>query len=786
MRKVLLFALVLFLFSPSFAQFVDVSAVSPFYPSVQKLEKSEIIKVPANGKFNGKGDLDKYQLAYILNQILQYSGRGRLIEGRSLDEFYDDVQQSHYAYGAIRNLMKLGIFDISASNKFSGSTKIDRYSFYSYMAAFLEWIEGKMLPLAPPDSIYSDVYADHFSFPYIQKLVGAGLLDGKGELDGDKLIIRYEMAVFVSRILDYYQPSGEASAEIEEKTEEKVSSGYKDVLADHYASEAIAELVGTNILLPGEGRMFYGYSLINRYFLVDLTSNIIEKIVVGEEGELELANSARGYKDISASNFAYRSIQKLIGAGVIPPGDRKELFHGDRRITRYQMAFFVFSAIERVFADAVVFKAAHSSFGYGDVPEDYYVYKTIQKLIWLGVLEGGQDREFHGEEYVDRYELCFFMVNLMKTLYLKLGELEEVALKMPVGYGFGTYLSSSVTASQTLTNEAFGTATNSLYASQSMILSINRALNRDVFAYASLYTNYYFGGGTTYPYLYESYILVNKAPFVHQLGRTSLYQGYTPFGYSLFVDSAASSSMLDTVFVNYDHHLFNLNTGIGKLAYVGDITTDSNFGTLSISPKFPDLLSWLDVSLGTSLITDIPDPDYTTTLSSRVGQGYGGLKISFLSNFEFTAETARLSFSDQSVLSTVGYSSKEGFDASQYSLTYYLDNFDFNFSIGYQMLGDDYYLSLLANPAAFTGVEQGTESWHGKIKYSPSSSVYSWYIDLTSVLRDGENINNTIYGYYSYKLFDAAYLSLSVSDFMDNTVADQDSISLSSSLSLSF
>lgn len=42
------------------------------------------------------------------------------------------------------------------------------------------------------------------AYIYIQKLVGAGLLDGKGNFEGNKLVNRYEIAIFAARVLDYY------------------------------------------------------------------------------------------------------------------------------------------------------------------------------------------------------------------------------------------------------------------------------------------------------------------------------------------------------------------------------------------------------------------------------------------------------------------------------------------------------------------------------------------------------------------------------------------------------
>ncbi|MEE8637908.1 MAG: S-layer homology domain-containing protein, partial [Candidatus Margulisiibacteriota bacterium] len=401
-KAIIIFILAVFLVSPSFAQFMDIPKGHEAQAAVQKLLRNKIIELPPSRKFNGSSAVDMYQMAFILDRLLGYAGKLKEIEAQPLEEFYVDVPPGHYAHKAVRDLVKFGLFVVPDSKKFNGAAKLDRYTFYSYFAAFIERIEGKSLPAAPPGSGYADVKVGHPAYIYIQKLVGAGLLDGKGDLEGNKPMSRYEMAIFVAGFLDFY-----AREEVEEKAE---WMGYTDLPKGHFAHQAIDELVEVGILPPGEGRKFYGDDYINRYFLVDFISKIIEKIVVGEEGELPLASPARSYKDVSFSNFAYRSTQKLIELGVIPAGNRVELFYGDRKISRYQMVYFVLTAIEDVLSDVIGFQTASPSLGYGDVPPDHFVYETIQKLIWLGVLEGGEERRFSGEEFVTRYELCYFTV----------------------------------------------------------------------------------------------------------------------------------------------------------------------------------------------------------------------------------------------------------------------------------------------------------------------------------------------------------------------------------------
>jgi hypothetical protein len=430
-QAIIFFLIIAFLATPSFASFVDVPKENQAAPAVRKLLETGIIKLSPDRKFNGRSPVTMYQLAVVLDQIIDKSGKRVAVEAMPLGDFYTNIPRNHYAYPAVKDLVKLGVFSVPKSRKFSGNLKLSRIGFYSYLAAFLERLEGKGLPLAPPDSVYADLSKNHPAYIYIQKLVGAGLLSGKGKFRENMIINRYEMAIFVNRILDYY-------LQLEAKEKAEASIGYIDIPENHYARGAIDELITAGILSPGEGRRFYGDTLITRYYLVDLTAKAIEEVILQEE--IPLAPFARSYKDVPVSHYAYPSIQKLITLGVIPPGNRAELFYGDRKISRYQMVYFSFSAVEYMLRDIIAFPPAHSSLGYRDVPVDYFVFEIIQKLIWLDVLEGGLDKRFNGDDYVDRYEFCSFTVDLIEAVFKKIEELEEAVYEKPVGVGFDVYL----------------------------------------------------------------------------------------------------------------------------------------------------------------------------------------------------------------------------------------------------------------------------------------------------------------------------------------------------------
>ncbi|MDD5593416.1 MAG: S-layer homology domain-containing protein, partial [Candidatus Margulisbacteria bacterium] len=654
-KKEIFVVLVLICFAlPCLAEFIDISAGQPAYPAVKKLVANGIITVPANNKFNGNDSLTLYQLAVIMDKLIERAGQLKEIEARPLEDFFVDVPPSHYAYKAVADLVKLGVFTVSGQKRFEGKALVNRYAFYSYYALFLEKITDSALP-ASATAIYLDLKPDNPSYVFVKKLIAAGLLNGYGIFSGDQTVDRNEMAVFTTKVLDHL--SGRVKGAEKKAPAEAAVSEYSDIPEGNYAGPAVNELVGEGILTPGPDRKFYGDYLINQYLLVDFVSRVLEKILVGETGELTTANPALAYKDVPPGNFAYRSVQKLIKLGVIPAGEQRELLYGDRKINRYQMIFFTLAAIERALADVIKFKTAEPTLAYSDVPPDHFAYETVQKLVWLGVLEGGPNNKFNGGEYVNRYELSFFTVNLIKAIFLKLKEIETPAREKPVEYGFKTFLTTQLDASQIVNGKGPGQTLTNASALQTIRLSVERSLGQDVSVYGSLNSTYSFGGNAALssPVIDNGYVLFKNQPCAVQAGRSTYYQGYTPFGNSLFIDTTS-----DMILANYDQGLFSLNASVGKLGYVRDVSQDSNFGFASFTPKLPPLFGWLEFTAGGSLITNLPAPITAAPLPTRLTQGYGGVKINLFGLFELTAEHARLNLSNPAVLPIIGVSDEVG------------------------------------------------------------------------------------------------------------------------------
>jgi len=775
-KKSILFVTILFLLSSAaFAQFIDLKPGHPAYPFVAKLVREGILEVGKNKRFDGAGYLNKYQLAVIMDRLYSAAFPDKPIELGPSEVFYKDLPSTIYANEAVQRLTAIKVFEPDENGNFNGNTRLTRYHFYYLFCRFIEAASGKQLPMVSEELGYSNISASDPYFPYLQKLIGIGLLPG-GKLryfDGELMINRMEMAIFTAKVLDYLRPE---KKEIKPPVELlKPKSGYVDVPMGHFAQESIDELVEAGILPAGEKRKFYGDRQINKYELLDFTSKILEKLLIGEEGELPMADAALSYKDVESLNPAYRSIQKLIALGVLPPGNRTEILSGDLPVNRYQLAYYLIAPIEQILSPQFIIMEADPNLGYRDVSKDNFAYSAIQKLIWLNVLPGGADNDFAGNSPASRYDLAYFSVQVLKQLYLKIKE-EEIAIIPRPEYGFSTYLNSGIFYSSLDRGKSTGEALTNIYGWQTLNLTINRRLNEYFSAYAYLQNQLYFGSkNPSNMNIGEAYLTYFDPQFSYQLGRMYNYFGFSPFGASLFFDN-----IIDQAAISIYAPFGNISSSFGKLVYNADFSTDSNFASLI----FTSFNAPVQISVGGNLVTNILDPTGTIQLPSQITQTYGGVKIN-LFGLEAAAEASRIDYSDPSVLVYVGSTEEVNTTALQTSLTYYSPDYGYAVSLGYQRLGNDFYNGGLADPGLATYNSQGKDVIIFKSRFELSPKQYMT-TNLSAIYQKGEYLGNVIYGKYTLNFSKSNYFNVDLKRFTDNTSAQQNSFDASTSISLSF
>ena len=762
----------IFLSVPVLAQFKDLRPTHPAYPAVNKLVQEKMIEVGKDKKFNGQGYVTKYQIAVLLDRLYARTTAPGPAEAKTALDYFDDVPVNSYAFNAVGRLTGLKLFEESSARKFYGNTRISRYYFFDLISRFIEVSTGRALAPAPQPTAYRDVQPTSLYYINIQKLVGAGLLPGGGNrnLQGSALLTRLDMATFTAKTLAFLT-EGKSTAPTAAPKELARDYGYPDVPADHYAREAINELVDVEILPARTNQKFYGDRLIDKYALMDLLAKMLEKLLIGQGGNLDLADASLGYKDVETTNPAFPSIQKLIALGLLQPGNREELFNGDLLITRNQLVYFQITYLGKILSGKLEFQPADPAQSYRDVQENNFAYPAVQKAIWLGALPGGTDKEFKGDRYADRFDLAYITVQVLKAVYFKIKE-EEIALTPSVDYGFKTMLTTSFNYNHITGGSPAGGNLVDLNGQQTISLTVNRQLGQNLFGYAQLQDGFSFGTQAL------QYLTVNEAnlsgslqPFSFQVGRIYTFYGYSPFGNSLFFDRTA-----DLAQMTYQTFLGNFSGSLGKLVYTGDLFTDSNFGSF----LYNSVWGPLEMSLGYNLVTDIIAPDLTTQLPSRAAQNYAGFKLNLTGALEINAEFSNVDFSDPQVLPFIGVTDEVQTSAYQFALSYFQPDYAYSLSLGFQHVGDDFYNGGLALPTR----GQVLISIKSRFDISPEEYIS---VNISSVYQSLAPSQYVMNGTYSRKLFRLAYLNCGAIRTLDQTSASLNSVlNLFGNLSVSF
>ena len=779
MRKACLLIVSCLLLMPALAQFKDLKPTHPAYPYVNKLVQEKIVEVGKDKKFKGQGYVTKYQIAVLLDRLYAKTATTGPPELKTALNYFDDVPVNSYAFNAVGRLTDLKLFEESPARKFYGNARISRFYFFDLMSHFIELSTGQALVPAPQPTAYRDVQPTSLYYINIQKLVGAGLLPdgGNRNLQGSALLTRLDMATFTAKTLAYLTEgksvagAGMKTVPISAPKELARDYGYPDVPTDHYAREAINELVDVEILPARPGQKFNGDRLIDKYALMDLLGKMLEKLLIGQSGNLDMADASLGYKDVETTNPAFPSIQKLIALGLLQPGNREELFNGDLLITRNQLIYFQITYLEKILSGKLEFQSADPNQSYRDVQENNFEYPAIQKAVWLGALPGGADKEFKGDQYANRFDAAYITVQVLKAVYFKIKE-EEIALAPSVDYGFKTMLTTSFNYNHITGGSPTGGNLVDLNGQQTISLTVNRQLGQNLFGYAQLQDGFSFGTQAL------QYLTVNEAnlsgslqPFSFQVGRIYTFYGYSPFGNSLFFDRTA-----DLAQMTYQTFLGNFSGSLGKLVYNGDLFTDSNFGSF----LYNSVWGPLEMSLGYNLVTDIIAPDLTTQLPSRAAQNYAGFKLNLTGALEINAEFSNVDFSDPQVLPFIGITDEVQTSAYQFALSYFQPDYAYSLSLGFQHVGDDFYNGGLALPAR----GQDLISIKSRFDISPEEYIS---VNISSVYQSLAPSQYVMNGTYSRKLFRLAYLNCGAIRTFDQTSASQNSVlNLFGNLSVSF
>ncbi|MFC1496031.1 S-layer homology domain-containing protein [Candidatus Margulisiibacteriota bacterium] len=785
MRKIITLFLLLLVFSlAANAEFVDVPKQNPLSDVLQLLSVERVVSPGRGSKtFNPDANITRYEMAAILYRTLRRIRSIPAASTTTMKVHFKDINPKHYAYDAVRRLHKAEILSKPKKNKFMGNQKVKRYEMVAAFAKLLKKTPVYNIYEVPEESVYmySDVKQNHWSFPYMLDLIERGYLPvpegAQDHFSGEQYATRKEVAVlsyFLMRKMTELRRNISSKKTATIAAQASLPQSYRDVPNSHAVASDIYELAEAGILSPGKGDLFRGNDSLTRYEAMELLTRILESVL----GPLTEADYDLGYKDVSVLNSSYPSIQKLIKLGILPMGNNQELFNGQNMVTRYQMIYSFFLPIEDILTGVTVFQKASPKIIYHDVPKDHFTYPVIQKLIGLGTLRGGANYTFNGNDYVGRYEAAHFITNLLKTVYTTIEDVKAIETPEYLDYGFDFSLTTTLDYLQRENTKSSGGTMSRAYAYQTATLIFKGNAGKDISGYLNLKTSYYFGQLTTPSTSFSlGYLTLKRRPLTIQAGRTAYYNGYDPFGNSLFADTSSS----DLIIVQGANQLLKGSFAVGKLIYLAnDISFDSNIASLYITPRLK-LFNRAEFSFGLNMMNDPLDPSGLYTggiLPTRITHLYAGSRISLNDRFKLNLEGASVAYSNESVvLPYVGYLTKKDLTAFQTALTYYSPDYKRQLSIGYQSIGDDFYMAQFISPGVQVGGGQGTTAYLIKYRNYFTGGNYVGLL-LENISRDGTNTTNRYNLLYNLRLADRAYLRFDLIRTDDNTSSKRSSWNL--------
>ena len=180
---------------------------------------------------------------FVIGIIMAVVLANLLIADWTKVKLFDDVPENHWSHSMLKSLVDAGIVTVPADKMFYGERDITR--------AEMAKLTADMLLKLSPDST-----AD------------AKRITDEAVADGDKAIDRYEIAVMVA---DVYKKlhKGDLPA---------ATNAFKDVPADHFASESVNLLTAENLMEGYSNGTFRGERNMPRYEAAALIGKVYGRL----------------------------------------------------------------------------------------------------------------------------------------------------------------------------------------------------------------------------------------------------------------------------------------------------------------------------------------------------------------------------------------------------------------------------------------------------------------------------------------------------------------------------
>jgi len=186
---------------------------------------------------------------------------------------------------------------------------------------------------------------------------------------------------------------------------------FDDVPDTYWASAEINALKAANIVSGYSPTEFRPETIVNRDQMAVFIARALAKangLSSGDNDGIPAGPASPSFSDVPTDFWAYKHIEYLKSQGVIS-GYADGKYHPEYQVDRAQMAVFISRAIWADLVDQVnpTFK---------DVAPDFWAYKDIETLSFLGIVSGYADENFRPDEKVTRAQMAVFISRAFKNI----------------------------------------------------------------------------------------------------------------------------------------------------------------------------------------------------------------------------------------------------------------------------------------------------------------------------------------------------------------------------------
>lgn len=179
---------------------------------------------------------------------------------------FTDMEEYMWANEAVTYLADKGIINGMGDGTFSPASGLTREEVSTIM------VKTQKLSVDGKSSMFNDIPASRWSYPYVSSVYEAGLMVGvSGDMFGaTSKITRNEFAVIMKRLIDLYD------VELTVNTSTKEYDDAESI--PDWAKESVMYMKGTGLMLGSTGNRFDGSEVISRAYACDILYAVLNAV----------------------------------------------------------------------------------------------------------------------------------------------------------------------------------------------------------------------------------------------------------------------------------------------------------------------------------------------------------------------------------------------------------------------------------------------------------------------------------------------------------------------------